>query len=246
MPACRHLRIPAELLVGGRGRAAGAAGDLHSRAPAAVTTALVEAVACRRGVSCFEGSYPPGPACAARPCRELPRTPHAWCCSKRRTVGRTLEEPARSARQSTACGAREPHQTPRTAGWSHVLEAAPGALPARVPPRGGMHPGVGGAPAPEAPQWSEHELRAELAAAPWQRASGGQRRARQIRRRTGLSRRGFYARIPPATPIAAPLPFACHCSLAHQQSESQAKLFCPVLLRCASCCSPASWRLLLC
>jgi len=158
-------------------------------APAPSPTAAGEQWPADGAFSCFEGSTRQRPPCAARPAGAGRRNAARWCCSKRRTrLVELLEEPARicfaiDAQLLVGPGTPKRHEQRLSARWRRPMEHF-----RQVPPRGGNAPWLLAAPAaPEAPQWSGNELRAELGGA----GSGPQwqRRARQLARRNRLSRR---------------------------------------------------------
>jgi len=106
----------------------------------------------RDGRFCFEASTRK-PALRRQACRRLPRNAAQLVLVSKRPhrLRRTAEGPARSARQSTRCVARNSPNAYEAAGW-FPRWSGPGHF-RQVPPRE-LHPGARGRPCPRAPQWT--------------------------------------------------------------------------------------------
>jgi len=205
-----------------------AAGDLGIRAPCARHTALVSS-ACD-GSFLLRGFLPAKARLRRQACKRAGRGSAArWCCRKRRhrvgrTAGRDLLDSARAI--DRCCG---PGTSPKRHEQQLVprVEAALRGTSASAP-RGECTLSARRAPAPKLPSGAstaQAETGARLAGgASWQRRRPPARRKRLFppAGSTPLLHQPPHSR-PPLYQFAWPT-----CRLAHQQSESQEQLFCPV------------------
>lgn len=158
--------------------------------PCAVTTALVSS-GLPTGRFCFEGFLPPRSRLRRQALQEL--------VAERRTLV-LFEAPHRLVElleDLLDLLGNRPLQVARELTKRHEQQVGPTVEAAlahfrQVPPRGECTLVLGGAPAPEAPEWSEEVLRAELSR---HLAAGlsGRDAARQLAAETGISRRRIYA-----------------------------------------------------
>jgi len=223
-----------------------AAGDLHS-GPCAVTTALVSSGPLPTGRFLLEASLPAKARLRRQACRSWPRNAARWCLFESgphrwSNCWRTL---------SSICSAIDRLLVPGTHQNGHeqqvgpTVEGRPGSTSARCPPAAEMATLVlGGAPAPKAPQWSEHELQGGTWRGAWQRASVQATPPASSPPKTASPAADLRPLLP-ATPKRRHYQFAALFARPIQQSESTRPNVSSRAACVCACCSPASWRPLL-